>query len=199
MTRPGLARAIRVAGVSLVAALAASGAAHAEIFMKIEGVPGDATQRGFEDQILLTGASLNVMSFLAPDPEGLVDQVRTPTVGPISLTKRPDRASPKLMMAALQGQPVGPIEVTFTGPVRPGVAPVVEARWIIEGVEISSFSTFPAYDGTGAQTETVEFTYATIRYQYFGRDGKGGRGGTMEEVTLKVPDSQLFPFDQGCQ
>lgn len=194
MTNLGLARAAVMAGFTL----AAAGAAHAEIFMKIEGVPGDSGQRGFEDQIVVTGASLNVMSYLMPDPEGQVEQVRTPSVGPVSFTKRPDRASPKLMMAALQGQPLGPIEVTFTAPVRPGVAPVIESRWIIEGAEIGNFSTFPNYDGTSAQTETVDFTYATIRYQYFGKDAKGGRSGVMEEVTLKVPDSQLFPFDQGC-
>jgi hypothetical protein len=38
-----------------------------------------------------------------------------------------------------------------------------------------------------------------MKYQYYAKDSKGQRTGTMEEVTWRVPDAQLFPFDEGCR
>src|SRR5690349_17202690 len=88
-------------------ALAAAGAANADVFLKVEGTPGDAMQRGFEGQILLSGASLNISNMISPDPQGLADTVRSTSVGPIYLNKMPDRTSPKLMMSAVNGAPLG--------------------------------------------------------------------------------------------
>ena len=48
-------------------------------------------------------------------------------------------------------------------------------------------------------TETIEISYSSMKYQYYAKDAKGQRTGTMEEVSWKVPDSQLFPFDEGCR
>ncbi|RYG36276.1 MAG: hypothetical protein EON93_05315, partial [Burkholderiales bacterium] len=78
-------------------ALAGAGAANADVFLKVDGTPGEAAVRGFEGQITVSGASMNVSSFVMPDPEGLADQVRSTTVAPIYITKLPDRSSPKLM------------------------------------------------------------------------------------------------------
>ena len=57
-------------------ALAGAGAASADVFLKVDGAPGEATLRGFEGQIAVGGASMNISSFSMPDPEGLTDQVR---------------------------------------------------------------------------------------------------------------------------
>jgi hypothetical protein len=75
----------------------------------------------------------------------------------------------------------------------------VEGRWILEGAEVRSFNVFPDAANGNLQTETVEISYSSMRYQYFGRDAKGQRSGTMEEVKWSVPESQLFPFDEGCR
>lgn len=179
-------------------ALAGAGAASADVFLKIEGTPGEATLRGFEGQITVGGASMNVSSFTMPDPEGLTDQVRSTTVGPIYITKLPDRSSPKLMMAAVEGQPLGRIEITFTSPVRTG-GQAVESRWILEGAEVRSFNVGPDFNNGAASTENIEITYSSMKYQYYAKDAKGQRTGAMEEVTWRVPDSQLFPFDEGCR
>lgn len=179
-------------------ALAGVGAANADVFLKVEGAPGESSQRGFEGQIQVNGASMNISSFAMPDPEGLVDQVRTTSVGPIYITKSPDRSSPKLMMAAVEGQPLGRIEITFTSPVRTG-GQVVESKWIIEGAEVRSFNVSPDFQNGNAPSESIEISYSSMKYQYYAKDSKGQRTGTMEEVSWKVPDSQLFPFDEGCR
>lgn len=180
-------------------ALAGAGAANADVFLKIQGAPGEAGQRGFEGQIQVSGASMNVSSFVTPDPEGVVDTVRTTSVGPIYITKLPDRSSPKLMVSAVEGQPLGTIEITFTSAPRPGAPQTVEARWIIEGAEVRSFNVAPDFQNGNTPTENIEISYSSMKYQYYAKDAKGQRTGTMEEVSWKVPDSQLFPFDEGCR
>jgi type VI secretion system Hcp family effector len=190
-----LARTTIVAGV----AMASAAAANADVFMKVDGVPGDAGQRGFEGQITLTGASMNISNFTMPDPDGLVESVRSTTVGPIYINKMPDRSSPRLMMSAVEGAPLGTIEITFTSSPRVGQPQSVEGKWILEGAEIRSFNVFPDANNGNAPAETVEISYSSMRYQYFGKDAKGQRSGAMEEVKWSVPDSQLFPFDEGCR
>jgi type VI protein secretion system component Hcp len=192
------ARTTILSGLMAGIALTFAGAASADVFLKVEGAPGEAMQRGFEGQIQLTGASLNVASFFVPDPTGLADTARTTNVSPIFINKMPDRSSPRLMMSAVEGTPLGTIEITFTSPARPGQQPVIEARWIIEGAEVRSFNTFPDAANGNMASESVEISYSSMRYQYFTKDAKGQRSRAMEEVKMKVPEDQLFPFDGGC-
>jgi type VI secretion system Hcp family effector len=190
-----LARTTIVAGIAMASAAAAS----ADVFMKVDSVPGDASQRGFEGQIMLTGASMNISSYTMPDPDGLVESLRSTSVGPIFINKAPDRSSPRLMMSAVEGAPLGAVEITFTSGPRVGQPQSVEGRWILEGAEVRSFNVFPDANNGNTPMETVEISYSSMRYQYFGKDAKGQRSGAMEEVRWSLPDSQLFPFDEGCR
>jgi type VI secretion system Hcp family effector len=189
------ARTTIMAGI----ALASAAAANADVFMKVEGVPGEAGQRGFEGQIMLTGASMNISNYSMPDPDGLVESIRTTNVGPIFINKTQDRSSPRLMMSAVEGAPLGTVEITFTSTPRAGQPHSVEGKWILDGAEVRSFNVFPDANNGNMPMETVEISYSSMRYQYFGKDAKGQRSGTMEEVKWSVPDSQLFPFDEGCR
>lgn len=194
MSIRNFARTVALAGFFV---LAAAGAANADVFMKVANAPGDATQRGFEDQVLLTGASLSILNMVTPDPEGLAEMKHETNVGNIMLTKAPDRSSPKLMMAAVNSKPLGTIEITFTSPGKPGQGQVIDAKWIIEGAEVRAFNVFPDTNGGAAASENVEISYTSMRYQHFSKDGKGGR--TMEEVKWNVPEGQIFAGDEGCR
>lgn len=186
-------RASLVAG----AAVAIAGAANADVFAKISSAPGDATQRGFEDQIVVTGANMSVNNMVFPDPEGVLSELKHQvSVGNITLSKAPDRSSPKLMQAAVNGLPLGTIELTFTSrSEKPGQPQQVDSKWIIEGAEVRSFNVFP--DGANQPSENIEISYTAMRYQHFSKDGKGGR--SMEEVKLTVPEDQIFAGDLGCR
>ena len=189
------ARTALLAGIIM----ASAGAANADVFLKVEGTQGDAMQRGFEGQILLSGASINISNFVSPDPEGVADSIRTMNAGSLFLNKSPDRSSPKLMMAAVNGAPLGKIEITFTSPARAGAGQVVESRWILEGAEVRSFSAFPDAANGNTPGETIEIAYSSMRYQYFAKDSKGQRTGAMEEVKWSVPEGQIFPGDGDCR
>lgn len=190
-----LARSALLAGVALASAAAAS----ADVFMKVDGTPGEARQRGFEGQVVLSGATINISSFVTPDPDGIADSVRSLSAGSIYLTKTPDRSSPRLMMSAVEGAPLGTVEISFTSPNPNGAGQTVDAKWIVEGAEVRSYNAFPDAANGNLQSESIEIAYASMRYQYFTKDAKGQRTGSVEEVKWKVPEGQLFPFDEGCR
>jgi len=179
-------------------ALAAVGAAEADTFMKAAGMPGDATLRGFEQQIALSGASLSISNYLDPGIEGETDPSRYTTVDPLMLNKAPDRSSPRLMLAAVNGEALGTVEITFTSASRPGGPQSIESRWILEGAEVRSFNTYPGASSFEPAVETVELHYTTMRYQHYAKDARGVRTGTMEEVTWDTPDPSLIGFEEGC-
>ena len=193
MTTRSFIRAAMIAG----ATVAMAGAAHADVFMKVASTPGDASAKGFEEQISLIGATLNIMSTLDYGPDGLADPPsRMPQVSPITFNKAPDRSSPKLMLAAIQGNEIGTVEVTFTTPSRAGQQ--IDARWILEGAKINSYYSYPGATAAETPTETVEVTYTSMRYQYYVKDAKGVRTGAMEEVTWVTPETPNYGVNDGC-
>ncbi len=173
-------------------ALAGAGAANADVFLKIPSLQGGATQRGFEGQIEIAGASMSISSWTQPDPSGVGDTVRTATAGPIFITKSPDRSSPRLTAYALEGQPLGRIEITFTD----DASNAITSKWIIDGAEVRSISVNPDPSNGYRPVENVEIAYAAMTYQYF--DGRGGPK-PVEEARFDAPADQLFPFDEGCR
>jgi type VI protein secretion system component Hcp len=173
-------------------ALAGAGAANADVFLKISSLKGDAVQKGFEGQIQISGASMSVASWTAPDPSGAADTVRSTTVGPIYITKSPDRSSPKLTSYAVEGMPLGRIEITFTD----DVTKAVTSKWIVDGAEVRSISIAPDSMNGNKPSESVEIAYASMTYQYF--DARMGAK-PVEEAKFSVPDEQLFPYDEGCR
>jgi hypothetical protein len=50
-----------------------------------------------------------------------------------------------------------------------------------------------------APQENIEIGFSSMKYQYFTKDAKGVPTGATEEITWRVPDDQLFPFDAGCR
>jgi type VI protein secretion system component Hcp len=178
------------------AAFALAGAAHADVFMKASGVPGDARARGFESQIELNGASLSVMNMPTYTDEGFETGERTPHMSAISFNKSPDRASPRLLQAALDGRTLGSVEVTFTTPGRAGQT--VDSRWILEGARINSFYVFPGATPGEVPVETVEIAYDALRFQHYVKDAKGVATGEMEEVRMTPPEQETFGLEGGC-
>lgn len=185
------------ASLASLAALPGAGAASADIYLRTPLTPGDVIRPGFEGQIALTGVSMNVSSLSLPDPEGIAPAIRSTSVSPLYLTKSPDRATARLMAAAIDGTPLGRIEISFTTPQRGG-GETVESRWILEGAEVRSVSLNTDVASGGGVTENVEIVYASMTYQYFTRDARGQRSGGMEETSWRAPEEDMFSFETGC-
>jgi len=162
MTASISSRAVGLAALALATSIGA-GAAQADIFMKIVDTPGDASARGFEQQISLIGASLSISNSLNSDPSERANPDLALNVTPISITKTPDRSSPKLMLDAVKGKPLGVVEITFTSQPKPGAPQVIEARWILEGAEVRSFQVFPDTSGTPRPTTRLPMMLGAAR------------------------------------
>ncbi len=180
------------------ASLMAAGAAHADVFMKMTGAPGEATTKGFEQQVMLSSASFSINNTPNFNQDGEIDG-RSTYVAPITLTKSPDRASPKLMQAAQQNLGVGTVELSFTGPRTPGSPLTVQYKWILEGVHVNAYSVYPGATGEPPM-ETIQLSYTSLRYQYFPADPRSGRSTASEEIVIDSPDgSELGLEVVGCR
>jgi type VI secretion system Hcp family effector len=185
-----------IARLSILSAIALAGAgvASADVFLKTTTLQGDANQRGFEGQIQIGGATLSISSWDAPDPTGVGDTVRTTVVAPIYITKSPDKSSPKLVAYAVEGMPLGRIEITFTSDDQQSI----QSRWIIEGAEVRSFNVGPDAMNNNKPLESIEIAYSSMTYQHFAPGSKPGTK-PVSEAKWNVPEEQLFPYDAGCQ
>lgn len=186
-----------IARISILSAiaLAGAGAASADVFLKIPSVKGGSTQRGFEGQIAVAGASMTVSSYTTPSVDGVGDATRNTAVGPLYITKAPDRTSPGLVSSAVEGAPLGRIEITFTSP----VTQAIESKWIIEGAEVRSFAVNPDATNGNQPVESIEIGFASMTYQYFDSDGRVAGTKPSTEARFTVPAEQLFPYDEGCR
>ncbi len=190
-----VARTVLVASL----ALAAAGAANADVFMKVSDAPGDATARGFEQQIALGGASVTVSNLPVPGHNEDASPTRTISASSIIINKTPDRASPKLMLSAVNGEKLGTIEIAFTSSPRTGGPQVIDDRWVLEDAEVQSFQVNPGLDKHDPPIETVEISYQTMRYLHYVTDAKGARTGAMDEVKWDAPAPDPFADDVGCR
>jgi type VI protein secretion system component Hcp len=184
----------RGAVLAVATATLMAGAASAEVFMKAPGATGEATAKGFEQQVVLTGASFSISSYPGFDAEGLPSG-RLTSVGPVLLTKSPDRSSPRLALAAVEGAPLGTVEITFTEPAARGRPGEVKARWILEGASVRAFSVYPGATPGEGPIESIELAYATMRYQVPG----ASQSGVSEEVQWTAPEDQMsLGHPEGC-
>lgn len=194
MTRLSLMRGA-VAAATL--ALLPAGAASAEVYMKAASAPGEATAKGFEQQIILQGASLSI-SNMPTVGEDVVTPETYRMVGNVMVNKTPDRASPRLALAAVDGEAIGTVEITFTEPATRSRPQTIKARWILEGAEIRSFSVYPGATPADPSSESVEIAYRSMRYQVI-TPSATGQSGTTDEVQWSTPDDQeLAGWQPGC-
>jgi len=192
MTRLSLTSgAVAVAAFALLSA----GAASADVYMKAAGAPGEATAKGFEQQISLVGASMSISNMTMLGEDGVTpEQYRS--VGNIMITKAPDRASPKLALAAIDGGNLGTVEITFTEPATRNRPERVKSRWILEGAEVRSFSVYPGAVASDPPSESVELFYRSMRYQVMTPSASGAS--TTEETQWTTPEDQLAGWEGGC-
>ena len=141
------------------------------MFVKVEGIPGESTDVNHKDWIDAFGYE---ESITLPERTAIFGGGAGRTdFSPIKLFKYVDKASPKLLRAAVMGQhiPKVVIEVVTKGEVQ-------QLIWRIEltNVFLSEMTTKALPDKLGAITtlnELVAFSYERIRWTYFSYDLKG--------------------------
>ena len=157
-----------------------------DAYLKIEGIPGESTAAGYEDQIEVVSFSHGVqqeVSITASSAGGA-------TVGrsnhhDFSITKETDKATPVLLQRCCQGTHIPAVTLTL---VRAGGEKKVPFMvYTMTNVLISSVS-YGASDSM--PVETVTFNYGKIDWVYTQQKRKDGGGGGNTTGSWNVETNQ---------
>ncbi len=151
--------------------LAAAAQAAPDIFMRVEGIPGDATDAQHRDEIVVASYSFNIAQSASPSRGGGASAGRA-TVTPFVVTKPVDSASPRLAIASLRGQVLPRVDITVR---RPGQARDEYLRFTLTDVVVSGFAQ-EAPSENAAPVETVQLSYGTIVMEYVPQRSGGAAG-----------------------
>ena len=157
--------------------LALPSAASANLFLELDGIQGESTAVGFENQIELGSLQLGVGSGNAKA-----------SFSDATVTKQLDKSSPQLMLRAANGTTIPKATVRFTTTGQEKVA--VYLRYCFTGVRITGFS---QSSGGGQPSESVSFSYATIVQSYTQGSETGGAGTVFATGWDLLKNLQLTP------
>ena len=155
--------------------------AHAafDAFLKLEGVPGEATATGNRDEIVIDSFSMGVAR---PAPTGGGQTTARPQFTDISFTHQLDKASPLLMLRCAQGTHIPTAVLTCR---TVGGTSVAFYRITLTDVMVTSVSIGGASAGD-RPTESFSLNYAQIRWEYVPQLPTGGTG-TPVSATWNIP------------
>jgi type VI secretion system secreted protein Hcp len=142
-----------------------------EILMKIPGVDGEATTKGFEKHIELHSFGMGAnnpsgVSSGSGSGAGKVD------LSSLSLQKSVDLSSAKLFQQCCAGKHFD--EATIVCREAGGDTPVEYWTIKLKQVFIDNIS-WGASSGGGKPTESVSISFAEIKFDYFSQDDKGAK------------------------
>lgn len=150
--------------VAVAGAILASGVATAApIYMKYEGIPGDANAAGHEKWIEVQSVQWSVQppaAPAAPAPAG----VAAGGPGRIVLSRKVDKASPLLSRAATSGKVVPTAQLDMPKTTVGGSSPYM--RYELKNVMVTSYSASGPAAGGSVPMESLSLNYAKIEYRY---------------------------------
>jgi type VI secretion system secreted protein Hcp len=160
-----------------------------DAYLKIDGVPGESSAKGFEQQIEIQSFSHNVhqSTDISASSTGGATTGRT-THSDFSITKAVDLASPVLLQRCCEGMHIPSLTLTL---VRSGGDTKVPFMvYTLTNLVVSDVS----YSGStdGLPYESVSFNYGKIEWVYTQqkRAGGGGGGNTTGSWNLQTNSAQ---------
>ena len=146
--------------------------AHAafDAFLKIEGVPGEATATGHKDEIDIESFSMGVARTVVTGGGGT--QTGRPQFTDISFSHQLDKASPLLMLRCAQGTHIQTAVLTCR---TVGASSFVFYKITLTDVVVTSVSVGGA-SGGDRPTESFSLNYARIEWEYIPQLPTGGSG-----------------------
>ena len=143
--------------------LALPGAADARVFLELDGIQGESTLVGFENQIELNSFQFGVGRSASAKA--------APSFSEVTVTKQLDKSSPELMLRTANGSTIASARIRFTQQTAEGQ--VVFLRYCLTGVRITGFS---QSSGGDRPSESVSLNYGTIVQSYTQQASGGGQG-----------------------
>ena len=143
-----------------------------DMFLRIDGIPGEATQRGHEKWIPLLSADWGVSQDVARAHHGGGAGAGKAEFRPAMFTAWTSVASPLLFAACVAGTHAA--TATFEA-VQAGERARVVVRWDFETVVVTTLGMSGA-EGSPAPADPFSLSYTRIRVTTFAQDPRGGAG-----------------------
>lgn len=138
-----------------------------DIFLELDGIPGESKDKDFKGQVDV----LSCVWTMKTGPRGTSQEGVVPSFSDVGVRKRPDRATPSLMIYCASGKHIQKAKLTFR---QPGDGAVAFLEYSMSDLIITKFS--HVADGTqpGA-IEIVGLNFTKIKIEYFMVQKSGAR------------------------
>jgi|SRR5919109_4816470 type VI secretion system secreted protein Hcp len=136
-----------------------------DIFLKLEGITGESNDAQHRDEIDALSWSWS-MAIPAPAPGGAAGKV---SFGALTIAKRVDAATPKLMLSCASAQHVRSALLTVR---RRSATPFEYLKIRLDDVVVTSVAVGEPGHG-GEATETVTLAFREVRLDYVGQSDTG--------------------------
>jgi type VI secretion system secreted protein Hcp len=146
-----------------------------DLFLKVEGVPGECKKKGHEDEIDIYSFSFGAAQHGSFHTGGAGGGSGKAEIRDVHITKQVDKASPKLFSFCAQGKHIK--EVTIVSQkAGDGANPLVYYKIKMEDVIVSAVDNQGAAAGDSIM-ETVVFNTAKLTFDYQAQNKEGGKDG----------------------
>lgn len=147
------------------------------IFLKFDGIDGDATEEGHKDWIAIDSFQMGVgRGISTPVGDAARRETSKPSISEISFSKRMDKASLKLWESSLIGNEGKTVKVDFTRTGDKGKLEVF-AQYELTNALISSYS---VSSGGDSPNESISLNFTKFMFKFVGAtgDNKKATGGS---------------------
>ena len=147
------------------------------IFLRLDGIEGEATNSDFENQIVVTSFS-HGMSILAPTGGSSGPGTSKPTFTDLTITKSLDKASPLLYLNCAQGKVIKTATLTLCQQDEDKTTVFYTIK--LGQVLVTSVRSSGNSGGDSRPTETITLNFSTIDCKYVPQNSDGTAGTPVE-------------------
>lgn len=144
------------------------------MFIKIDGVDGDSTVKGFEKQIEVNSFSFSSSQPTSPIRSNTSHTDGRPSLSLFNLTKGCDSATPPLLKKLWAGATIA--KATFTACRDEGAKLIAFMTVEMENVVVANYS---VSGGGGMPYENLALNYSKIIINYIPQNNAGGTDGNL--------------------
>jgi type VI secretion system secreted protein Hcp len=139
-------------------------------YLKVDSIPGEATTKNFQDQIQLLSYSWGGHQTSSVSGTGGSGAGKVDLSGGITITKYLDKATPKFFNALCAGTHIASAILSATKAGGGGGTGAVFLKITLGELFVTSLHTSASSE---IPTETVTFSYNTIKIEYSTQDNQG--------------------------
>ena len=161
-----------------------------DAYLNIDGIPGEATAKGFEKKIEIYSFSWGASAPVSVGAGSGGMSASRVSVSSFNVMKKTDVASPKLFLTTCQGSHIKFMELSLRKQTGKGGQDVY-LKYKFEDVMVESIQWSGSSGGDDTPTESVSFAFAkvTVEYKTQAADGKLTAGTPVSWDQTKVANA----------